>query len=169
MRLTAFTDYCLRVLIYVAAQPGRRSTIAEIARGYGISEHHLTKVVHFLGKSGFLLNIRGHGGGLMLARDAGEINVAAVVREAEGVPVAAACFDPAAQRCSIAPACRLKGALQEATDAFYAALSRYTVADLVAEPGLRPLLVAPLSRAPPPVPPTSPGDRSRTRAVSKES
>ena len=64
MRLTSYTDYCLRVLIYVAAHPEGRGTIAEIAQSYGISENHLVKVVHFLGKVGFLLNVRGRGGGL---------------------------------------------------------------------------------------------------------
>jgi Rrf2 family nitric oxide-sensitive transcriptional repressor len=145
MRLTAFTDYSLRVLIYVAAQPARRATIGEIALSYGISEHHLTKVVHFLGKAGFLQNIRGHGGGLSLSRDAAGIDVATVVREAEGVPLPAACFDASAPRCSIAPACRLKDVLQEASDAFYATLARYTIADLVAEPALRTLLLVPMS------------------------
>jgi Rrf2 family nitric oxide-sensitive transcriptional repressor len=169
MRLTAFTDYCLRVLIYVAAQPERRATIGEIARSYGISEHHLTKVVHFLGKAGFLQNIRGHGGGLMLSRDAGAINVAAVVREAEGEPLPAACFDPSAQRCSIAPACRLKGVLQEASDAFYATLARYSVADLVAEPALRTILLVPLSNTvgKPRSNATRPGERAAERPARK--
>jgi Rrf2 family nitric oxide-sensitive transcriptional repressor len=157
------------VLIYVAAQPARRATIGEIARSYGISEHHLTKVVHFLGKAGFLQNIRGHGGGLSLSRDAADIDVAAVVREAEGVPLPAACFDPSAPRCSIAPACRLKGVLQEASDAFYAALGRYTVADLVAEPALRTILVVPMSNhaVKPRTRAARPGPRSGPRPARK--
>jgi len=131
MRLTSYTDYCLRVLIYLAAHPEGRATIAEIAQSYGISENHLVKVVHFLGKAGFLTNVRGRGGGLTLARPATKINIGAVVRAAEGPAVPAACFDRAAPRCSIAPACRLRGILGEAVDAFYGVLDGYTLADLV--------------------------------------
>lgn len=131
MRLTAFTDYSLRVLIYVAAEPQGRATIGSIARTYGISEHHLTKVVHFLGKAGFLTNVRGRGGGLELARDPSAITVGAVVRETEGPAVPAACFDQGSALCSIASACRLRGVLDEAVGAFYEVLDRYTLADLV--------------------------------------
>ena len=73
MRLTTFTDYNLRVLIYLAIQPERRATIAEIAKAFEISESHLMKVVHFLGKHGFLANVRGKGGGLTLAKPPEEI------------------------------------------------------------------------------------------------
>src|SRR5690606_38287290 len=70
MKLTTFTDYSLRVLIYLAAQPGRRATISEVASAYGVSENHLVKVVHFLGRQGWLRNVRGKGGGLELGRPA---------------------------------------------------------------------------------------------------
>lgn len=133
MRLTNYTDYCLRVLIFVAARPEQRTTIAEIARSYGISENHLVKVAHFLGKAGFLENVRGRGGGLQLALPASKINVGAVVRSAEGSALPAACFDSSAPKCAIAPACRLRGVLGEAVEAFYAVLDRFTLADLVAE------------------------------------
>ena len=131
MRLTAFTDYSLRVLIHVACAPEGRATIAEVARAFDISEHHLVKVVHMLGREGFLLNTRGRGGGLSLARPAAAINVGALVRLTEGGDVPAECFREDG-RCIIAPACRLAGVLQEALDAFYGALDRYTLADLVA-------------------------------------
>jgi Rrf2 family nitric oxide-sensitive transcriptional repressor len=133
MRLKSYTDYCLRVLIFVAARPDQRATIAEIARSYGISENHLVKVVHFLGKAGFLENVRGRGGGLQLALAASKINVGTVVRSAEGPALPAACFDSSAPKCSIAPACRLRGVLRDAVEAFYAVLDRYTRADLVAD------------------------------------
>lgn len=131
MRLTTFTDYSLRVLIYLAAQPGGRARIADVARTYGISEHHLTKVVHFLGKAGFLANVRGRGGGVQLGRGAEAINVGAVVRAAEGEAVPAECFDASSPMCAISNVCRLRGVLQEAVQAFYGVLDRYSLADLV--------------------------------------
>lgn len=133
MRLTAFTDYSLRVLIYLAAQPGgRRATIAEIARAFAVSENHLTKVVHLLGKAGLLSNLRGRGGGLVLARPAAAIDLAEVVRAAEGPPKLAECFDEASNECVITRGCRLREILGEAAGAFESVLTRYTIADLVA-------------------------------------
>jgi len=131
MRLTTFTDYGLRVLIYVATHPDGRATIAEIAGAYGISEHHLTKVVHFLGKEGFLENIRGRGGGLMLARDPAAINVGDVVKRSEGGDVPAECFEHETDCCAITAECKLKVALAEAVNAFYAQLRKYTLADVI--------------------------------------
>ena len=131
MRLTSFTDYSLRVLIYLASQPERRATIAEIASAFEISQHHLTKVVHFLAKAGWLATVRGKGGGLGLARPAGEINLGEVVRGTEGLPVPAECFDSNSNHCSIARICRLQGVLREAVVAFQSVLDRYTLEDLV--------------------------------------
>jgi Rrf2 family nitric oxide-sensitive transcriptional repressor len=134
MRLTTFTDYSLRVLIFVAAHPQGRATIGEAARAFGISEHHLTKVVQLLGRSGFLTNVRGRGGGFMLAREPARINVGAVVRVTEQ-SVPAECFDEASNRCTVAQVCRLKDVLAEAVESFYATLDHYTLADLVANRG----------------------------------
>ncbi len=131
MRLTTFTDYSLRVLIYVGTRPEERTTIAAIARAFDISEHHLTKVVHFLGKSGWLANVRGRGGGLGLAVPAAQINIAHVVRLAESRDLPAECFDAEANTCTIAPACRLKGVFEEALQSFYSVLDKYTLEDLV--------------------------------------
>ena len=83
MRLTGFTDFALRVLMYVGAKGESLSTVEEIADSYGISRHHLTKVVHRLGQLGYLETIRGKNGGIRLARDPGEINLGAVVRQME--------------------------------------------------------------------------------------
>ena len=130
MKLTTFTDYSLRVLIYVASAREGRVTIAEIARAFDISENHLVKVVHLLGREGLLLNTRGRGGGLALARPAKEISVGAVVRLAEGGDYPAECFRED-NHCAIAPVCKLAGVLEEALGAFYAVLDRYTLADLV--------------------------------------
>jgi Rrf2 family transcriptional regulator, nitric oxide-sensitive transcriptional repressor len=131
MRLTSFTDYSLRVLIFLAAEPDRRATIAEIATAFDIKENHLTKVVHFLGQQGWLVTTRGKGGGLQLAMAPGRIGIGAVVRRAEGADLPAECFDRAHNRCPIVRACRLKGVLRDAVAAFHAVLDRYTLADLV--------------------------------------
>ncbi|MDI1260692.1 Rrf2 family transcriptional regulator [Aquabacterium sp.] len=130
MKLTAFTDYSLRVLMYLAAQPGRRATIAEIAASFGVSEHHLTKVVHFLGKKGWLATVRGKGGGLGLAQTPDAIRVGEVVRQTEGAAMPAECFGVEGGHCCIARICRLRGVLGEAVEAFHAVLDRYTLADL---------------------------------------
>lgn len=134
MKLSTFTDYSLRLLMYLAAEPGRRATIAEVARAFDISEHHLTKVAHGLGRAGWLANARGKGGGLALALSAEQILIGQVVRHTEHGDLPAACFADDAPPCPIVPACRLRGALREAVDAFYAALDRYTLADLARQP-----------------------------------
>ena len=130
MRLTTFTDYSLRVLIYLAAQPGRRATIAEIAQAFDIKENHLTKVVHSLGKQGWVTTVRGKGGGLLLAKPAKEIGVGRVVRDTEGAAMPAECFSSEDNRCAITNCCRLQGVLAKAVDAFYAVLDQYTLADI---------------------------------------
>jgi len=130
MKLTAFTDYSLRVLIYLAAQPERRATIGEIAASFAVSEHHLTKVVHFLGKEGWLANVRGKGGGLALAKPPEAINIGDVVRRTEAGAFVE-CFEAGGGACRITGVCRLQGVLGEAVAAFHAVLHRYTLADLV--------------------------------------
>jgi Rrf2 family nitric oxide-sensitive transcriptional repressor len=140
MRLTTFTDYSLRVLIYLASKPGAapglppaRSTVTEIARAFRVSENHLVKVVHFLGTGGWLDNARGRGGGIRLALPASEINIADVVRLAEASDVPAECFEPGHDECMIVRRCRLRGVLHEAVQSFYASLAKYTLEDLVHE------------------------------------
>jgi Rrf2 family nitric oxide-sensitive transcriptional repressor len=143
MRLTTFTDYSLRVLIYAATAPAGRATIAEVAASFGISQHHLVKVVHLLGRLGVLENTRGRNGGFKLARPAAAINVGEVIRATEGDAVPAECFAPEGGSCPITGTCRLERALHEAVEAFHAVLDRYTLADLV---GNRKTLVAILHR-----------------------
>ena len=121
MRLTAYTDYALRVLIRLALQPQRLTTIADIAKGYGISENHLMKVVHQLGVAGLIDTVRGRNGGLRLRKSPAAISVGQVVRLMEPDMDIVPCFEPA---------CPFKGVLGEARDAFLAALDRYTLADL---------------------------------------
>jgi Rrf2 family nitric oxide-sensitive transcriptional repressor len=130
MKLTAFTDYSLRVLMYLAANPTQRATIAEIAAAFDISENHLVKVVHFLGKSGWIQTLRGKGGGIQLALRPDMINVGRVVRDTEGAALPAECFLPEGNQCVITPACRLKNVLADAVKAFYGVLDQYTLADI---------------------------------------
>lgn len=131
MRLTSFTDYSLRVLIYLACEPGRRATIGEIALAFQVSENHLTKVVHFLGQQGWVATVRGKGGGLELAQDPARIVVGEVVRHTEGEAMPAECFDKDHNTCTIARACRLQGVLREAAAASQSVLDGYTLGDLV--------------------------------------
>jgi Rrf2 family nitric oxide-sensitive transcriptional repressor len=126
MRLTRYTDYAMRVLIYLGAQPGKVCSIGEIARAYGISQNHLMKVAHELGKAGYIEGVRGRTGGIRLARPADRINVGAVVRSTEEGFELADCGS-----CLIAPACGLSGVMDEALAAFMAVLDRYTLADLL--------------------------------------
>lgn len=139
MRLTTLTDYALRMLVHIAVAPERRASIAEVARAYAISEAHLMKVAHQLGRAGFLATRRGRGGGLALARPAEEITLGAVVRAMEPDLALVPCMAGAA--CAIAPACRLEGRLAAARAAFLEALDGATLAAM-AEPGdaLRTLL-----------------------------
>lgn len=130
MRLTQFTDYSLRVLMVLAARPHQRVTVAELAAGLDVSRNHLSKVIHFLGRQGWVSTLRGKGGGLSLGQPAARINLGAVVRAAEGPPRPAECFAVSATHCQIAAGCRLKRVLLDATSAFEAVLSEYTLRDL---------------------------------------
>ncbi|MEO6972515.1 MAG: Rrf2 family transcriptional regulator [Rhodoferax sp.] len=134
MRLTTFSDYSLRVLMYLALQDDRLATIQEIATAYDISESHLMKVVHQLARSGVVETVRGKGGGLRLALEPAQIRLGRVVRQAEGGGPIVECLSGEPARCRIAPVCRLPGVLVRAFDALYAELDRYTLADLVSEP-----------------------------------
>jgi Rrf2 family nitric oxide-sensitive transcriptional repressor len=131
MRLTTFTDYSLRVLMYVAQARDGRATIAEAARALAVSEHHLVKVVHALGRIGALHNTRGRGGGLRLAGPPSSVNVGRVVRATESLAVAE-CFDAERNHCALAGRCRLEDILHDAVDAFHEVLGRYTLEDLLA-------------------------------------
>lgn len=133
MQLKAYTDYSLRVLIYLALQHGPMVNISEVADHYGISRNHLVKVVHNLARGGFIRSQRGKGGGIELAREPAAINVGSVVRYAEGPLRPAECFDAKKNRCVISGACGLAAVLQEASDNFLETLDRYTLADLVRE------------------------------------
>lgn len=148
MRLTQFTDYSLRVLMVLAARPQQRATIAELAQGLGVSRHHLGKVVHFLGQRGWATTLRGKGGGLTLGQPAGQINLGAVVRAAEGAPRPAECFEKGAPRCEIASGCRLQQVLHDAAAAFEGVLAAHTLQDLTLGPASLQRVLLRAQRAP---------------------
>ncbi len=132
MHLTQYTDYSLRVLIYLGLQPqGRLSTIRDIARHYRVSENHLMKVVHGLSRLGYVDAVRGRNGGLRLARAPQAISIGAVVRQTEEDMTIVECFDPARDTCRITEACSLRHALGEATAAFLHVLDEYRLSDLL--------------------------------------
>jgi Rrf2 family transcriptional regulator, nitric oxide-sensitive transcriptional repressor len=132
MRLTTYSDYALRVLMYLALKSDGLSTIAEIAESYDISEAHLMKVVHQLGVAGFIETTRGRNGGLRLAKPVDAIGLADVINTTEPDMAIVSCFKPVDAPCAIFPSCVLKRALAKARDAFMAVLEGYTLADLVA-------------------------------------
>ena len=141
MRLTLMTDYALRLLLHVAQHPERLCTIAEVAQAHRISEAHLMKVTHELGRQGFIETVRGKGGGMRLARPPAQIRLVEVVRGIEPDFAVVECFGEGS-RCALTGQCRLAGVLAGALDAFLAHLADHTLADLV--PGTRTL---PTSRA----------------------
>ena len=131
MRLSTFSDYSLRVLVYLGTRDGRIATIGDIAAAYDISANHLMKVVHQLGQRGYVATVRGKGGGMRLARAPEDINVGELVRATEDNSRLAECFDREASCCRIESSCVLRGVLREALEAFYRVLDRQTLADLL--------------------------------------
>lgn len=133
MRLTVHSDYSLRVLMYLAAFPNRLATIEQIATAYGISQHHIMKVVQRLAHHGFIETLRGRSGGIRLAKTADAITVGAVLRTTEEDFYLVECFRDE-DSCCITPVCRLKGALRDALGAYLEVLDEWTLAQLVASP-----------------------------------
>ena len=131
MQFTHFTDYSLRTLIYLGALQSRLATISEVADNYGISQSHLTKVVHQLANRGYVQTMRGKGGGMRLARLPQLINIGDVVRDMEENINLVECFNAKNQSCPLLPACTLKSVLAEARKNFFDTLDRYTLADLL--------------------------------------
>jgi len=138
MRLSIHTDYALRMLICLGAQPGEIVNVAEIADAFGISRHHLIRVAQRLRDAGYVETMRGNGGGVRLAQAPSAINIGAVVRCTENDFSLVACFAPDGQ-CQIMPACALRSVLADAMEAFLAVLDRYRLEDLV---GARDTLLA---------------------------
>ncbi|RLU00144.1 RrF2 family transcriptional regulator [Ketobacter sp.] len=128
MQLSLYTDYSLRVLLFLGSNPGRRVTMTEIAERYGISKEHLRKVVHLLAQLDIIETFRGKNGGFVLKQSPAEINIGQLVAVTEPrAPV----IDCDTQPCILTAACSLKAMLGRAEKAFYDALSEYTLADLL--------------------------------------
>jgi Rrf2 family nitric oxide-sensitive transcriptional repressor len=131
MQLTLFSDYALRIALYLATHEDRLVSIDEICSAYGISKNHLAKVVARLIELGVVASVRGRSGGLKLARSADDINVGRLVRETEPHMNLVECFDMRTNTCPIAPACGLKGVLLEAQQAFLQSLDGHTLAEFL--------------------------------------
>lgn len=128
MQLTRFSDFAFRALIYLATLPKEELTsISEVTSAYGVSRNHMVKVVNRLSHAGFVTTVRGKNGGIRLARSPDDIRLGDVVRTLEPLDLID-CSNPV---CHIGPACRLRGVLSEATNAFLASLDRYTLADML--------------------------------------
>jgi Rrf2 family nitric oxide-sensitive transcriptional repressor len=130
MRLTVYTDYSLRLLMYLAIKDDGLATIAEVSKNYGISKNHLMKVAYQLGVAGYVETVRGRGGGLRLAKPAEAIGLGDVVRRTEPDMALVQCFQPVDAPCAIRPACVLRRALERAGSAFLDVLDGYSLADL---------------------------------------
>jgi Rrf2 family nitric oxide-sensitive transcriptional repressor len=130
MRLTIYTDFSLRLLMYLAVRSDGISTIGEVADAYRIPKNHLTKVAHQLGLAGYITTVRGKGGGIRLAKLANQIRLGDVVRRTEPDMALVPCFEPVCAPCPIVQACGLRGALSRAQSAFLEVLDGYTLADI---------------------------------------
>ncbi|MBP7002770.1 Rrf2 family transcriptional regulator [Amaricoccus sp.] len=133
MRLTQFTDYALRMMMYAAAHGDRLVTIEEVAEAYGISRTHLMKVANLLSRSGFLTSVRGRSGGLRIARPVQEIRLGDIVRATEPDFAIVECFG-SDNRCRITARCRLRGILAGAMFAFLKELDAHSLHDLALRP-----------------------------------
>lgn len=131
MRLTSYSDYALRTLMFAAARHPELTSVAEVAKSYGIPQGHVRKIVHELTRAGLLASLRGRSGGFRLGAAPATIRLDEVVRQTEADFALAECFAPRNGHCRLQPACRLQRALADAADAFLASLATWTLADLV--------------------------------------
>lgn len=131
MQLTIFTDYALRSLMYLAGHPDQLCNVKEIAEHYGISRHHLVKVVHRLGQLDYIVSTKGKGGGIRLARAPEDLKLGDLVKALEPHMDLVECFDRERNGCRISMNCQLKHYLWDAAQAFINSLNRYTLADTI--------------------------------------
>lgn len=134
MKLTKYSDYALRIMIYVGINRDRRCTIREIAVCYGISENHIMKLVHQLGLMGYLSTRRGKSGGIVLGKPPGSINLGTLIRKTEKNLELVECFNLSKNKCPIVGVCVLSSILDSALDSFFESLEQHTLEDLI-KPG----------------------------------
>lgn len=131
MKLTSYTDYSIRLLIYLGVNDERLCTAQEISDFYDISRNHLSKIIHQLSKLKFIESYKGAAGGIKLATEPHKINLGALIRKTEPDFDIAECFSPERNSCKISPACKLKTILNESTKAFLKNLDDYSLADVL--------------------------------------
>jgi len=130
VKLTLYTDYSLRVLLYLASKPDELGTITEISDFFKISRNHLVKVVHNLGMLGLIITVRGKNGGIKLASSPDKIFISDVVKNTEPDMDILECFNPETDQCVISSSCHLKLVLHDARASFMNVLGQYTLADI---------------------------------------
>jgi len=151
MRMTDYTDYTLRVLMFCALNPERSITIAELAQSHAVSKNHLMKVVNDLARQGLIQTTRGRGGGLRLLKTAADINLGDVVRQSESDFRLVECFDASHNACTLTANCQLKRVIKTALSSFLAEMDKVTLADVTQpmpanpQPGNEPLTRVPVS------------------------
>lgn len=134
MRLTDYTDYTLRVLMFCALHPERSVTIAELAESHAVSKNHLMKIVNDLARQGLLQTTRGRGGGLRLLKPAADIRIGDVVRRTETDFRMVECFDASHNACTLTAHCQLKQVIWTALQSYMAELDKVTLADITSAP-----------------------------------
>lgn len=143
MNITTFSDYCLRVLIFLAANDGEKATTEDIAEAYQISFHHVAKAAQWLRRENYITSERGRGGGISLRAAPRDINIGELLAETESQTALVECMKPGGGACRIRPACGLKLALAEAQAAFYQTLRKFSLADVITQKSaLSALLIA---------------------------
>lgn len=131
MQMTMYTDYSLRVLMYLAERPNKHTTVNDVVQFYEVSHNHMMKVVQNLSVCGYVNTTRGRKGGISLAKKPQNINIGAVIKRTEKTMDIVECFDPQSNDCVIRSTCKLQGILRNAKSSFMAVLNDFTVADLL--------------------------------------
>jgi Rrf2 family nitric oxide-sensitive transcriptional repressor len=144
MKLTTYTTYALRVVQLAALRAPELVRVDDVVAVHGLARPHVVKIVHALGREGFLETRRGRGGGFQLGRPAHDITIGEIVRFTEGEPEIVECFDPETNTCPLIGICALSATLREATDAFMSVLDGVSVADISANRGALMQRIAPL-------------------------
>lgn len=145
MQLTRHTDYALRVLMFLGAEPGRKASVAQIASYFRISRNHLVKVVQGLTEHGFVSTVRGKHGGMVLARDPADITIGEVVRRMENHFNLVSCLESSSEICMVDKTCPLKNILRHATETFLQELDAITLAEVLQDDLRRQLVKVPVN------------------------